>query len=415
MNTRRSGRRWRRGRIASPMRRRGGHPWRQWHGEGHAFCRRSSGVRSPNSCRRRRGAGRSPAPVTRRRPPNGSASWTSDVGSLRPAPKRPISTVCRTVPTSIRSISTGSTTIRRLGPRPTRPGVAPGLYPTMRGTDWHGPSVIARSSSVPATGEGSGGWRRPPGSFRLGSPRLRCGSSASLGSPQLCGGLVGMGRLHFTITEALVHQLARPTIRPCDAAHAWAILMEAWEVPEWTSKPSRLASARFRHQVGIFGWSGTMLRRYEELTRPRLELRSDISAVPPTSEAGVGRLRLVAPEIELPAELWRMTVPEGVLSRVVFALRRNLDRLVELLDEHPFGMLRAIPPIVRPSDPAFSNHQYERDLGGAGLRIPRQAGRPPDPRPLSLRPPGRLLVGRDPHLRTPSDLVRPRPRAIDPG
>lgn len=173
------------------------------------------------------------------------------------------------------------------------------------------------------------------------------------------------GRLHPEVMRQVSHHLSRPMIRPCDAAPVWAILVEMWEVVDQDPETLSSASARFRHETGRLGWSGTVLRRYEELGRPRLRPRRDASAVPPASGAGVGRARLVAPKIEVPAEFWRMSVPDDVLGRVVAALRRNLDRLVELLNEHPAGLFRMIPPVVRPPDRAFSRHQYERDLGGA--------------------------------------------------
>ena len=172
-------------------------------------------------------------------------------------------------------------------------------------------------------------------------------------------------RLHPAIIQAMTWDLARPALGPCDAAQAWALLMETWEAGGHTIEGEGLAAARFRHETAAFRWSGTTRRRYEELTRPRLRLRPDDGAVPPVAEAGVGHLRLVVPRIELPAELWRAEVPDEALGRVVTALRRNLERLVELLDEHPLGMLRGIPPVVRPEDSTVSSHQYKRDLGGA--------------------------------------------------
>ena len=173
------------------------------------------------------------------------------------------------------------------------------------------------------------------------------------------------GRLHPAITQAMTWDLARPAVGPCDAAQAWALLMETWEAEGQATESEGLAAARFRHETAAFRWSGTTRRRCEELTRPRLRLRSDDGAAPPVAEAGVGRLRLVVPRIELAPELWRAEVPDEALGRVVTALRRNLERLVEHLDEHPFGMLRQLPPVVRSADSAVSSHQYKRDLGGA--------------------------------------------------
>jgi hypothetical protein len=152
---------------------------------------------------------------------------------------------------------------------------------------------------------------------------------------------------------------------PSDAWIAWARLLECADVVNLQpdSDPSMILH-RFQNEVSATGWTDVALRRFEDASNPRFRRDQDFSVVPPRREAGISRLAMVELDLDYRQEFWRIAVPDSILSSIVAALGRNLNRLAEVQKFHPVNDLHRLPPFVRHDDPSVNRRQYDEDLGG---------------------------------------------------
>ena len=154
-----------------------------------------------------------------------------------------------------------------------------------------------------------------------------------------------------------------------DIAKAWHYLFDNWNL-----KPSEMETHSndwflFKKDIKKFGWNIPMVRRYEEMAKPRMTVRLNFwgNEIPPQKNAKLESGQLVDLDILYKEDYRRIDIPDECLANVVAALRRNLDIAIRLELEKGLYNFIPIPPIITSDDPDISGHSRTYGFAGPAL------------------------------------------------
>ena len=162
------------------------------------------------------------------------------------------------------------------------------------------------------------------------------------------------GHLELSDTECAPHIL-----------QSWHYLFEHWRAER---DNDRLDWYDFAAGLKISGWDKNSIRKYEELSRPRLKVHERFrKVVPPqanevTTLGDLLRLKLTYNENRV-----KILIPDEWLAEVVSVLKRNLDIGVALETERGRTSWMNLPQIIPSIDPDISVHTRYKDLSGAAV------------------------------------------------
>ena len=169
----------------------------------------------------------------------------------------------------------------------------------------------------------------------------------------------GQGDLHPSLVDNIernVDEHMEPVIR-----HAWRLILSA---PPRSSHTG-LRIYKLLHTINAEGWSPWVMRQLEMYERPRIVVERPYT--PPQQDNPTEITRLVRADVEYPAHLPELIIPDDWLSRYVRLLRNFLE-IAELLEFEACGhFFMSLQPIVPYDDPA-SRFSHRRD-GLASLII----------------------------------------------
>nr|MCA8834955.1 hypothetical protein [Pseudomonadota bacterium] len=145
----------------------------------------------------------------------------------------------------------------------------------------------------------------------------------------------------WAVRQAGIHEQAQERIKQSlqdktdvspDIAKAWHYLFDSWNL-----KPSEMANHSndwflFEEDVKKFGWDVLMVKRYEEMVKPRMTVNPSIldNQIPPKKNAKLELWQLVDLDILYKEDYLQIEIPDECLANVVAALRRNLDIAIRL-------------------------------------------------------------------------------------
>ncbi len=147
---------------------------------------------------------------------------------------------------------------------------------------------------------------------------------------------------------------------------AWQYLFEHWGS---SGNDDRLDWYRFAGELKVIGWSKAMVRKFGNLSRPRLAASYNYfrSAVPPQADEDTKLGDLVRLEIKYLENSPKIDIPDEWLADVVAALRWSLEIGTQLAVERgSYGWLD-IPPIIPSDDSDISCYERKEGLRGAVL------------------------------------------------
>ena len=145
---------------------------------------------------------------------------------------------------------------------------------------------------------------------------------------------------------------------------SWECLFEHWRIGRDESRYDRY---RFKNELKNIGRSKKTIRKYEELSRPRLTTRKNFfrNAVPPQVNEETSLKDLILLKLKYNIESWKIPISDEWLAEVVSALKRNLDIGIQLETERDHYRLTDIPPIIRSDDPDIFKNAPSEGLSGA--------------------------------------------------
>ncbi len=182
----------------------------------------------------------------------------------------------------------------------------------------------------------------------------------------------------WAVRQAGIHEQAQERIKQSlqdktdvspDIAKAWHYLFDSWNL-----KPSEMETHGhdwflFEEDVKKFGWDVLMVKRYEEMVKPRMTVGPSIweNRIPPKNNVKLKLRQLVDLDILYKEDYLRIDIPDECLANVVAALRRNLDIAIRLEMERGYYPHIAIPPIITSDDPDISDHSRTYGFSGPAL------------------------------------------------
>ena len=175
--------------------------------------------------------------------------------------------------------------------------------------------------------------------------------------------------IHQQIQEKIRLFLQDKTDVSPDIAKVWHYLFDSWNL-----KPSEMENHGhdwflFEKDIKKFGWNIAMVRRYEEMAKPRMTVRLNFwgNEIPTKKNAKIEFWQLVDLNILYKNDYRRIDIPDECLANVVAALRRNLDIAIRLEMERGYYPHIAIPPIITSDDPDISGHSRTYGFSGPAL------------------------------------------------
>ncbi len=180
---------------------------------------------------------------------------------------------------------------------------------------------------------------------------------------------VQQNAIHEQVQEKIRMSLQDRTYIAPDIAKSWHYLFDSWNL-----KPSQMETYGhdwflFEEDVRKFGWDVLMVKRYEELTKPRMTVRPNFwgNEIPPKKNAKLEFGQLVDLDVLYKENYLQIEIPDECLANVVAALRRNLDIAIRLELEKGLYNFIPIPPIITSDDPDISDHSRTYGFAGPAL------------------------------------------------
>ena len=145
---------------------------------------------------------------------------------------------------------------------------------------------------------------------------------------------------------------------------SWHYLFEHWRAE---CNKDRRDWYDFSAEIKKSGWSKKNIRKYEELSRPRITVRQNFfqGIIPPQINEKSNLKDLMYIELKYKKSNLEISIPDECLANVVSALKRNLDIGIELEIECDFYGIIDIPSVIPSDDSDITSFERNRGLSGA--------------------------------------------------
>ncbi len=175
--------------------------------------------------------------------------------------------------------------------------------------------------------------------------------------------------IHQQIQERIRLSLQDKTDIAPHIAKAWHYLFDSLNI-----KPSEMETHvhdwfLFKKDIKKFGWNILMVKRYEEMAKPRMTVQPEFwnNEIPPQKDVKTDFGQLVDLSVLYKKDYRRIDIPDEYLANVVAALRRNLDIAIRLEIERGYYPYIQIPPIIPSDDPNISSYARRQGFAPAVL------------------------------------------------
>ena len=146
--------------------------------------------------------------------------------------------------------------------------------------------------------------------------------------------------IHPDVQGKIKEALGRKTDCPPYIKLAWQYIFDSWSPKPDDRRDCHPKWFSFVSDVGRLGWDATMVRRYEELTKPWMVADPSFTRdeIPPQKDAKTDFAQLVSLDVSYNSHLYIIKIPDEWLAKAIKAFKRNLDEAIRLERERHYHL-----------------------------------------------------------------------------
>ena len=156
--------------------------------------------------------------------------------------------------------------------------------------------------------------------------------------------------IHWRVQDKIRRSLRYKTNPASHIVQAWHYLFDSWQSKSDDRNPILSGWYSFEGDLKKFDWDMAMVRRYEDLTKPRMVPRPSYyrGVIAPQKNVKTDFRQLIELDISYSSAIHGIEIPDKCLTDITAVWKRNLDMAIYLEKEK--GYYFSIRPLIIPTD-----------------------------------------------------------------